>query len=144
MLINPQKNQNENLTQLSEAVHLQTLLSPNLDAAFDAGDRAGEDSCLKDTRVDVLSKIDAWAQGTTDTDSCIYWLSGWAGTGKSTISRTIARKYSDRCELGATFFFSRGSGDAGHARAFFRTLAFQLAEKSPDFKKLIMHAISKQ
>lgn len=73
----------------------------------------------------------------------MYWLSGWAGTGKSTISRTIARKYSDRCELGATFFFSRGRGDARHARAFFTTLAYQLSERSPDLRKLIIQAVSK-
>lgn len=58
----------------------------------------------------------------------IFWLNGMAGTGKSTISRTIAhsrRKYGD---LGATFFFKRGEADRTNLKRFMTTLAHQLAQ----------------
>jgi hypothetical protein len=45
-----------------------------------------------------------------------------AGTGKSTIARTVARKLNEKECLGASFFFSRGRGDRGHAGMFFTTV----------------------
>ena len=82
--------------------------------------------------------IRAWADG--EDERRIYWLNGLAGTGKSTIARTIAREYSKN---GASFFFSRGGGDAGHARKFFTTIAFQLAKTSSSLESHICDAVSK-
>jgi hypothetical protein len=45
------------------------------------------------------------------------------GTGKSTIARTVADKYSVQKRLGASFFFSRDSEDVNHAGEFFATIA---------------------
>ena len=50
-----------------------------------------------------------------------------AGTGKSTIAHTVARKWDDEKQLGASFFFSRGQGDLAHASKFFASVAYQLA-----------------
>ena len=75
-----------------------------------------------------------WADG--DDERCIFWLNGMAGTGKSTIARTIARKYYEQERLGASFFFSRGGGDVSHAGKFFTSIAVQLANKSPSLKQL--------
>jgi hypothetical protein len=65
-----------------------------------------------------------------------------AGTGKSTIARTIARKYFERECLGASFFFSRGGGDVGHAGKFFTSIAMQLANKSPSLNRYICEAVA--
>lgn len=67
-----------------------------------------------------------------------------AGTGKSTIARTISREFSNRCELGASFFFARGGGDVGHAGMFFTSIAKQLAISRPDVKQFISEAIQNQ
>jgi len=64
-----------------------------------------------------------------------------AGTGKSTIARTVAREYYDKGHLGASFFFSRGKGDISHAGKLFTTIAVQLAKKSPSLKSCICEAI---
>jgi NACHT domain len=64
-----------------------------------------------------------------------------AGTGKSTIARTIARQYHGLRRLGASFFFSRGGGDLGHAGKFFTTIAMQLADNSPALKDYICEVI---
>ncbi len=66
-----------------------------------------------------------------------------AGTGKSTIARTIARKYYDEKRLGASFFFSRGGGDISHAGKFFTSIALQLAVQSDVLKAHICEAIAK-
>jgi NACHT domain-containing protein len=73
----------------------------------------------------------------------MFWLNGLAGTGKSTIARTVARKYFDNDQLGASFFFSRGGGDVGHSRKFFTTIAMQLAHKSQYLQQHISDALRK-
>ena len=74
-------------------------------------------------------------------DACIFWLSGMAGTGKSTISRTVARRWYDENRLGASFFFSRGQGDLANASKFFATLACQLARTQPSLATPMREAI---
>jgi hypothetical protein len=49
-----------------------------------------------------------------------------AGTGKSTISRTVAQSFANDGKLGASFFFKRGEGERGNASRFFTTIAAQL------------------
>jgi hypothetical protein len=49
----------------------------------------------------------------------IFWLKGMAGTGRSTISRTVARSLKGTNHLGASFFFKRGEGYRGYAKKFF-------------------------
>jgi hypothetical protein len=67
-----------------------------------------------------------------------------AGTGKSTIARTVARRYFDQKRLGASFFFSRGGGDVGHAGKFFTSFAAQLARNVPQIQRLISDAVIEQ
>jgi hypothetical protein len=75
---------------------------------------------------------------------CIFWLNGMAGTGKSTIARTIAHKLNEKECLGASFFFSRGRGDLDHAGMFFTTLAAQLANTLPALRPYICSAIAEK
>ena len=64
-----------------------------------------------------------------------------AGTGKSTVARTIAQEYYDRKRLGASFFFSRGVEDRSHAGMFFTTIAVQLAHTLSALKQHICTAV---
>ncbi len=94
----------------------------------------------------------AWAHGRRPADDgggggsvvreTIYWLNGMAGTGKSTIARTIARTCADQGRLGASFFFSRGGGDLETARWLVTTIAVQLAQQSRQLRAAICRAIS--
>ena len=109
-------------------------------AAFNAFGKDDDPCCLPNTRIQVLQQIRTWADG--DDPRYIFWLSGWAGTGKSTIARTIAREYYDKGCFMASFFFSRGGGDVSHAGKFARTIAQQLAQRCTAFKFLLVKAIS--
>jgi hypothetical protein len=88
----------------------------------------------------VLEQIEKWAD--SDGEKRIYWLKGMAGTGKSTIALTIARKYDKLRRLGASFFFSRGGGDLASVGKFATTIAAQLASTSPELRKTIDDAIA--
>lgn len=65
-----------------------------------------------------------------------------AGTGKSTIARTVAHCFHEKGRLGASFFFSKGKKDLGDASALFTTLAIQLTEVVPDLKRYVCDAIT--
>lgn len=96
--------------------------------------------CLPGTRSDILYQIRDWAfspQG-----KCIFWLNGMAGTGKSTISRTVAKSLQETKQLGASFFFKRGEGDRGNAKKLFPTIARQLVLSIPQLRLGIQAAIS--
>jgi hypothetical protein len=109
-------------------------------APFNSYQRQDEPPCLDNTRVDILQQIHAWADG--QDERCIFWLSGLAGTGKSTISRTVARRCSEQQSLGASFFFSTGGADVSHARKFFTSIARQLAESIAPLNQHICNAIA--
>jgi hypothetical protein len=81
-----------------------------------------------------------WADG--QDECCIFWLNGWAGTGQSTIARTITRKYFDEQRLEASFFFSRGGGDVGHAGKFVTSDARQHASNILPLQSWICKAIT--
>jgi hypothetical protein len=97
---------------------------------------------MPDTRTQVLDEIMGWVRGDSvggtsnnivsgdSNGSClprIYWLNGMAGTGKSTVARTIARRCLAEGRLGASFFFSRGGGELETARTFVTSITVQLA-----------------
>jgi hypothetical protein len=77
-----------------------------------------------------------------------------AGTGQSTIARTVATAFHDRTHLtdktppaseiflGASFFFNQTEADRNNARKFFATLSRRLAEVLPDLKGYICDAIA--
>lgn len=67
-----------------------------------------------------------------------------AGTGKSTISRTVAQFFAERGELGASFFFKRGEGGRGDASRFFTTIAVQLVRKVPGILPFIARAVDSE
>jgi hypothetical protein len=97
-------------------------------APFNAYHRQDDSDCLPGTRKDALEEIYKWIEG--DEKSCIFWLNGWPGTGKSAIARTVARCYHAQGRLAASFFFSRGSGDCSHAGLFVTSIAQQLADNN--------------
>ena len=95
-------------------------------ATYNAYTNEHSATCLEGTRTDLVRQIDTWANDPKG--KCIFWLCGMAGTGKSTIARTVADALDKRQRLGASFFFKRGEGDRGHAGRFFPTIAIQLAD----------------
>jgi hypothetical protein len=113
-----------------------------VEAPFNSYHRQHEPICLPNTRVEVLQEIFDWADG--NDERCIFWLNGLAGTGKSTIARTVARKYYEQGRLGASFFFSRGGEDVGYAGKFVTTIARQLANVVPLLQYYVCEAITER
>lgn len=91
--------------------------------------------CTPGTRVKLLEEIVTWAK---EGQERVYWLSGQAGSGKSTIAYTVARRFElaapdDITVLGANFFCSRHYEETRFAKRIIRTSAYQLALKYKPF-----------
>ena len=107
--------------------------------SFDSYQRQHQSQCMDDTRVELLRQLQDWG---AHHERPIFWLRGMAGTGKSTISCTLAHKFKSQNTLGGNFFFSRGSGEANNAVNFVGTLAYHLAKISPEVKENLCDAIA--
>ncbi|QYT05214.1 WD_REPEATS_REGION domain-containing protein [Trichoderma simmonsii] len=98
-------------------------------AAFNSQANEYVPRCHPRTRLNVLAGIYNWFEDPHG--KCIYWLCGMAGTGKSTISRTVAEHLTERKIPCASFFFKKGEGDRGGAALLFTTIAAQLVQQLP-------------
>jgi len=116
------------------------MLKAPREATFNSDMRkhSGGRTCLTATCDDILKKIHEWVESDTGR---LFWLHGPAGSGKSTLSHTIAEHYSrpNKNLLGASFFFARGS--LSNSNVLFQTIAFQLGHQHPALKQLIASAI---
>ncbi|THX80179.1 hypothetical protein D6D05_04634 [Aureobasidium pullulans] len=116
------------------------LLPAACNASFDAASRQNGPFCLDDTRVEILERIMLWLDSASNKP--IFWLSGMAGTGKSTIARTIALKLQEKERVLASFFFVRDNAASESAKDFFTTIAKQLAtSEDPALREKICAAI---
>ncbi|KAM5361447.1 hypothetical protein ACJA88_014463 [Fusarium oxysporum] len=108
-------------------------------ASFDSKAEQHSPTCLPGTREELLKEIDRWIDNPES--KTIFWLNGMAGTGKSTISRTVAQSRSKRGDLGASFFFRRGEVDRGNLNKLISTLAHQLALSIPGVASFIKKTV---
>ena len=89
--------------------------------------------------MELQRQIKEWAKDRNGKP--LFWLNGMAGTGKSTIARTIAHLFADTGQLGASFFFKKGEGDRSNASRFFTTIATDLMARLPDLISSITKAV---
>ncbi|SPO07206.1 uncharacterized protein DNG_09900 [Cephalotrichum gorgonifer] len=114
-------------------------------AAFDSLEVGKEGMCLPGTQRNVLSEIQTWV-GSPDARPML-WLSGMAGTGKTSIARTVAESlnkrdsWADNTYLGATFFIKLGHESRSKIGMLLPTIAKFLAERNPQLGHHISNAM---
>ncbi|KAJ6612628.1 hypothetical protein B0H10DRAFT_1952189 [Mycena sp. CBHHK59/15] len=96
--------------------------------------------CLTGTRREILDDIAEWLTVPSESGN-VLWLSGVAGSGKSTISTTISESLRGLERLGAFLFFDRNDRARSHPDAVIRTIAYWLALSSPHLGSAISAAI---
>src|SRR3984957_748013 len=94
--------------------------------------------CLPGTRVTLLEDIWTWIQSADDTKSAeIFLLSDLAGTGKSSIAHSVARRCHDNGILASSFFFDRDVAERNRPQNLFTSVARDLAPLNRGFSECI-------
>ncbi|KAG6854404.1 hypothetical protein C0991_006946, partial [Blastosporella zonata] len=101
--------------------------------------------CIPGTRVSILEDIYKWAQDSSSESPAIFWLTGQAGSGKSTIAYSVAQHFAPGAEgvpniLQATFFASRQLGDTRRKRFIIPSIVYQLARHSKSYAHALLEA----
>jgi hypothetical protein len=97
---------------------------------------------MKGTREQLIRDIFTWFDDTDPSSEHVFWLSGLAGTGKSSVARTIATLADEQRRLAATFFFSRNLVATRAPSAIIPTIVHQLALCLPSVRPLICAALT--
>lgn len=116
-------------------------LKPFSDASYP---QVRRDFCTSGTREDILDKALAWCNDSSPNSPTVFWLSGMAGTGKSTIAYTLCQQLNNAGNavkvFGASFFCSRQVLDSRRREKIVPTIAHQLAHSFPPYGQLILDA----
>lgn len=88
--------------------------------------------CTPHTREKVQRDLRAWVNNQRSPK--VYWMSGMAGTGKTTIAYSLCKWLEENKQLGASFFCSRASVSCRGLRGIIPTVAYQLARYCPAFR----------
>ena len=107
-------------------------------AEYNSGPTGLRRPCTLHTREQILSDLMQWALD--DSQPRVYWLTGMAGTGKTTIAYSFCETLAKRDMLGASFFCSRtGSAERSDARRIIPTIARQLARVNADYEMALLN-----
>ena len=102
--------------------------------------------CTPGTRVAILERIYQWAQDSSSNSPRIFWLTGEAGSGKSTIACTVAGHFDDETKseaqniLRASFFCSRQFEETRRQKYIIPTIVYQLARQSRSYACALLKA----
>ncbi|KIN95570.1 hypothetical protein M404DRAFT_1007350 [Pisolithus tinctorius Marx 270] len=98
--------------------------------------------CLDGTRTEILAEIINWIYDTNEDVPRILWLHGQAGKGKSAIVHTIALWFKKVGGVGSCFCFARDWQAEHLEEKIFRTVACDLAECDPAFRRALADALA--
>ncbi|KAI2974347.1 hypothetical protein CBS147324_3591 [Aspergillus niger] len=141
----------ENVEETKQ-IELLKLLPLVGEATFGSLADQNKPECLEGTQTKILREIQTWIE--SPDDSQIFWLRGMAGTGKSTISHTLAAACQQGKSLipngpplpvnvclGASFFFDRTKPGRNSVEKLFPSISNKLAYSFPDSRDKICQAI---
>ena len=95
--------------------------------------------CTNGTRVKILEDITKWANDCSLASPPVFWLTGQAGSGKTTIAYTIAKRFEEggntnqHTVLGGNFLCSRQFQETQAQNRIIPTIAYQLARKCESY-----------
>ncbi|KAF5332891.1 hypothetical protein D9758_017887 [Tetrapyrgos nigripes] len=102
------------------------------------------DTCLEGTRVKILNDLCNWV---IDANTTIAWIYGIAGTGKSAIAVSLARKIrkidtKKEVKLALTFHCVKGQ-ETSHICNLVPTLSYHLAQVFPEYGKGLLESLNR-
>jgi len=103
------------------------------------------EECTAGTRVKILEDITRWANDSSPGSPRVFWLTGQAGSGKTTIAYTITKWFENgkadlHTVLGANFLCSRQFEETRERTRIVPTIAYQLARKCKSYADTLHNA----
>jgi len=97
--------------------------------------------CTAGTREQILEDIDKWADNVDTATLLGYWMCGMAGTGKSTIAKSLCLLLEKKAHLAASFFCSRQIEECRKYQLILPTIAYQLSRYSHTFAEALQRSL---
>jgi hypothetical protein len=97
------------------------------------------EECTPGTRVKILEDITKWANDSSSGSPRVFWLTGQAGSGKTTIAYTITKRFGKdgnadlHTVLGGNFLCSRQFEETRERTRIVPTIAYQVARKCKSY-----------
>lgn len=111
------------------------------------GEQLKREQCTTGTRVKILEDITKWANDPSSGSPRVFWLTGQAGSGKTTIAYTIAKNFEKggnatrlRTVLGGNFLCSRQFAETRERTRIVPTIAYQLARECKPYAGALCNA----
>ncbi|KAI9432253.1 WD40 repeat-like protein [Lactarius indigo] len=95
--------------------------------------------CMPGTRVDLIETLTSFAVS-EDASRRLFFLSGIAGCGKSSVATSVANSLHLRGRLTGSFFFKRVKELSDPAN-FLHTMAYFIASRHEPYKKILMNVL---
>ncbi|KAF8223535.1 hypothetical protein L208DRAFT_1381408 [Tricholoma matsutake] len=105
-----------------------------------------QELCTPGMCVDILEHIFQWAQDSSSNSPQIFWLTGDAGSGKSTIACTVAGHFDDETKsevqniLCANFFCLQQFEEMRRQKYVIPTIIYQLTHQSKSYAHALLEA----
>ena len=100
--------------------------------------------CMPETRVALLEEVWTWIQTADHTKSAeIFLLSDLAGTGKSAIVHSVAKRCHEAGFLASSFFFDRDVPERNGPQRLFSTIAYDIAVLSQEIYEYISRILNR-
>jgi energy-coupling factor transporter ATP-binding protein EcfA2 len=108
------------------------------EARFDSRDVFSSPVCQPGTQISAIQYIHDWIN---EGEKALLWIYSHAGTGKSTLARTIARELTETGQIAAGYFFKRGVADRNDVFRVFPTIASQLTTTIPRYESNLRKSV---
>ncbi|KAJ6557490.1 hypothetical protein B0H19DRAFT_947131, partial [Mycena capillaripes] len=125
------------MNQFKELQFIKEKLANHVAAQHKFTDQS-KSLCAPDTRVEIQEDILKWLSPQPGNNEHIFWITGIAGSGKSTLSATLVNNLGKKhTPVAAQFFISRNIPETTNPDKIIPTIAQQLAESSPAAARII-------
>jgi hypothetical protein len=127
----------------SRLIPSQTATEIDLnDMRYAAGARYDADKgCLPGTRKEVIDEISNWVNNDSDDTPRIFFLTGFAGAGKSAIAHAVAHLFDGLGRLGSSYCFDAADQAERSPDKVFSTIARDLADLDPELKASLWQVV---
>ena len=111
-----------------------------VNAYYDSEKQPSSSECLHGTRSRQINMLMDWVEANKK-ERPLFVVLGPAGSGKSSLLRTVARMCEEKKYLAANFFFSGTDSTRNTLRCLINTIAYQIAEAIPELRPYVARSV---